>query len=150
MQRERRNGVNEQQRRFCEEYIIDRNATQAAIRAGYAVASARQQGSRLMTHDDVRQKIAEMSESIQRSDTIATAGEVLAHFTAVMRGEVFDQIVRRDDDGNLIKIDVTAKLADRNRAAEALAKHYALLVDKVEMTRPKTELAEMIEEALHG
>ena len=68
----------------------------------------------------------------------------------VMRGEVFDQIVKRDEDGTLQRIDVQAKLSDRNKAAEALAKHYALLIDKVEMTKPKAELANEIEAVLHG
>src|SRR4051812_18307795 len=39
--------------RFIEEYLIDLNATQAAIRAGYAPRSARQVAGRMMTNDDV-------------------------------------------------------------------------------------------------
>ena len=39
---------------FVAEYLKDRNATQAAIRAGYSEATAKQQGSRLLTRVDVR------------------------------------------------------------------------------------------------
>ncbi len=141
--------MNEKQMRFCEEYIVDHNATQAAIRAGYSERTAKQIGSRLLTNVDVQEYIREASEEISR-ETIATAEEVLEHFTRVMRGEVFDQIVKRDEDGTLRRFDVQAKLSDRNKAAEALAKHYALLVEKVEITKPKTELAGEIERALHG
>lgn len=41
------------QARFVEEYLIDLNATQAAIRAGYSVKTAKQQGQRLLTNVDV-------------------------------------------------------------------------------------------------
>lgn len=142
--------MNERQQRFCEEYIIDHNATQAAIRAGYSVKTAKSIGSENLTKPDIAEKIHELEEAIPRKDAIATAEEVLEHFTKVMRGEVFDQVVKRDEDGNLQKVDVVAKLSDRNKAAEALAKHYALLVDKVEVTKPKTDLAAQIEAVLHG
>lgn len=42
------------QQSFVNEYVIDRNATQAAIRAGYARPSARVQGARLLAHPEVR------------------------------------------------------------------------------------------------
>ena len=142
--------MNERQQRFCEEYIIDHNATQAAIRAGYSAKTAKQIGSENLTKLDIAEKIQELEEAIPKKDTIATAEEVLEHFTKVMRGELFDQVVKRDEDGNLQKVDVVAKLSDRNKAAEALAKHYALLVDKVEVTKPKTELAAQIEAVLNG
>lgn len=142
--------MNERQQRFCEEYIVDHNATQAAIRAGYSVKTAKQIGSENLTKPDISEKIRELEEAIPKKDTIATAEEVLEHFTKVMRGEVFDQVVKRDEDGKVTKVDVVAKLSDRNKAAEALAKHYALLVDKVEVTKPKTELAAQIEAVLHG
>ena len=142
--------MNEKQKRFCEEYIIDHNATQAAIRAGYSGKTAKQIGSENLTKPDIAEKIRELEESIPKKNTIATAEEVLEHFSKVMRGELFDQVVKRDEDGNLQKVDVVAKLSDRNKAAEALAKHYALLVDKVEVTKPKTELAAQIEAVLHG
>lgn len=141
--------MNEKQKRFCEEYIIDHNATQAAIRAGYSERSAYSQAFDLLKKPEIQAKIQELAGAVTRN-TIATAEEVLEHFTSVMRGEVFDQIVKRGEDGTLQRVEVMAKLSDRNKAAEALAKHYALLVEKVEVTKPKTELAAQIEEALHG
>lgn len=42
---------------FCREYIIDLNATRAAIRAGYSEATARSQGNRLLTNVDVQERI---------------------------------------------------------------------------------------------
>ena len=39
--------LTDKQKRFCEEYLIDLNATQAAIRAGYSPKTAEQTASRL-------------------------------------------------------------------------------------------------------
>ena len=48
------------QTRFCEEYVVDHNATQAAIRAGYSVNSAKEQGYRLLTKDHVQKRVTEL------------------------------------------------------------------------------------------
>ena len=45
--------LNPKQQRFVEEYLLDLNATQAAIRAGYSAKTAKQQGQRLLTNVDV-------------------------------------------------------------------------------------------------
>lgn len=42
---------------FAREYAIDKNATQAAIRAGYSAKTAKQQGQRLLTKVDVRAEV---------------------------------------------------------------------------------------------
>lgn len=47
---------------FCREYIIDFNATQAAIRAGYSSTSARQVGFDNMTKHDIQSRIKELIE----------------------------------------------------------------------------------------
>jgi len=55
------------QQRFCEEYMIDLNATQAAIRAGYSEKTAKQQGSRLLTNVDILARVRELrSEQVKR------------------------------------------------------------------------------------
>lgn len=48
------------QERFCEEYLIDLNATQAAIRAGYSETSARNIASENMAKPDIMEYIAEL------------------------------------------------------------------------------------------
>ncbi|HEX2726528.1 MAG TPA: terminase small subunit, partial [Beijerinckiaceae bacterium] len=52
--------ITEQQQRFVREYVLDRNATQAAIRAGYTPRNARQTGSRLKCHARVGAAIREL------------------------------------------------------------------------------------------
>lgn len=51
--------MNPRQQRFVEEYLVDLNATQAAIRAGYAEGSAKVTASRMLTDDNVAAAIAE-------------------------------------------------------------------------------------------
>ena len=56
------------QQRFIEEYLIDLNATQAAIRAGYSVKTANEQGSQLLAKLSIQQAIAEkMAERSKRT-----------------------------------------------------------------------------------
>ena len=50
--------ITPKQQRFVTEYLIDLNATQAAIRAGYSRKTAQQQGSRLLTNVVVKRAIA--------------------------------------------------------------------------------------------
>ncbi len=47
------------QQRFVDEYLIDLNATQAAIRVGYSKKTADQQASRLLTNVKVREYLAQ-------------------------------------------------------------------------------------------
>lgn len=49
--------LSEKQQKFCDEYLIDLNATQACIRAGYSIKTATEQGSRLLTNVKVKNEI---------------------------------------------------------------------------------------------
>ncbi len=56
------------QKQFCEEYLIDLNATQAAIRAGYSPDTAKSVGSENLTKPDLRRRIdAEIAERSKRT-----------------------------------------------------------------------------------
>lgn len=48
---------------FMDEYMVDLNATQAAIRAGYSEKTARSQGNRLLTNVDILARIEEMKKT---------------------------------------------------------------------------------------
>ena len=58
--------LNDKQQRFCDEYLIDLNATQAAIRAGYSPKTAEAQSSRLLTNVKVKAFIEQAKQ--QRSE----------------------------------------------------------------------------------
>ena len=74
--------VNAKQRRFAEEYSVDHNATAAAIRAGYAEGTARQQGSRLLQKPDVKQLVAKLDA--EKSEALGfDAVEAMARLEAL-------------------------------------------------------------------
>lgn len=51
--------LTDKQQMFVREYLLDLNATQAAIRAGYSAKTAKQQGARLLTNVDVATALSE-------------------------------------------------------------------------------------------
>lgn len=75
---------------------------------------------------------------------IAPEKEVLALFTAIMRGEITDYAVRKVAGGEEL-IPVPPKVSDRSHAAELLAKRYGLFTDRGEQMQPKSALAEEIQ-----
>lgn len=56
-------GISAKQAMFVEEYLIDLNATQAAIRAGYSEKTARSQGQRLLTNVDIKRAVKDRIEA---------------------------------------------------------------------------------------
>jgi phage terminase small subunit len=58
--------LNPKQLRFCQEYVVDLNGTQAAIRSGYSKKTAEQQASRMLLIVKVQQKIKELQEKIEK------------------------------------------------------------------------------------
>jgi phage terminase small subunit len=74
--------MNGKRARFCEEYLLDLNATQAAIRAGYSKKTAYSQGQRLLKDVEVAAKIEELQEA--RSErTQITADQVVRELAKV-------------------------------------------------------------------
>lgn len=124
--------MKEKQKRFCEEYLVDCNATQAAIRTGYSEKTARAIGQRLLTNVDIKKYIDEQLKQI-KTEKIADAQEVLEYLTSVMRGEQKEQVALLTGEGvqDLVQKDVSAK--DRLKAAELIGKRYALFTEKVEL-----------------
>lgn len=67
---------------FCQEYLVDCNATKAAIRAGYFPSNAGDQGSDLMKRDEITQRISELMEERCRRTEI-TQDEILKGIRAI-------------------------------------------------------------------
>lgn len=123
------------QQRFCDEYLIDLNATQAAIRAGYSEKNARNIASENMAKPNIREYIdARMAE--KEKELIADQDEVLRYLTSVMRGEsqsteiVVEGIGDGCSEARTIMKEPSEK--DRLKAAELLGKRYGLYTEKIE------------------
>ncbi len=62
--------ITDRMKKFVDEYLIDFNATQAAIRAGYSPDTANEQGSQLLARPDIRELVAEgQKEVMERTQT---------------------------------------------------------------------------------
>lgn len=75
-------GLNPKQQRFVDEYLVDLNATQAAIRAGYSVDSARQMASENLSKPYIQAAISEARKA-QQERTGITADKVLAEIASI-------------------------------------------------------------------
>lgn len=124
--------MTDKQKRFCDEYLIDCNATQAAIRAGYSKKTANEQGNRLLANVSVKAYIEAHLQEIHNEKT-ADAQEVMEYLTSVMRGEHKEQTLALCGDGmqEIQDIDVSAK--DRIKAAELIGKRYGMFKDAVDL-----------------
>ena len=123
------------QKRFCDEYLIDLNATQAAIRAGYSESTAKQIASENLSKPYLKEYIQNrMAE--KEKELIADQDEVLRYLTAVLRDETDSETIVVEGTGkgftvaNTIRIKPSEK--DKLKAAELLGKRYGLYTDKVE------------------
>lgn len=131
--------MTEKQKRFCDEYLIDCNATRAYKTVYQNVKSdevARKAGSRLLTNVDVKNYIADRMEEIHNEKT-ADAQEVIEYLTSVLRGESTAQEIVVEGTGDGCSEARTMEKApsekERLKAAELLGKRYTLFTEKVEM-----------------
>lgn len=140
--------LNDKQKRFVAEYLVDLNGTQAAIRAGYAEASADVHACRLLGNDKVK---AEITEAMQKRSerTEITQDRVLNELAALGFYDIADYaqieygravlkdtsdipkekrpaIVSIKEGANGLEI----RLADKLRALEMIGKHLGMFTDR--------------------
>lgn len=120
------------QQKFCDEYLISGNATEAAIKAGYSRKTAKQTGSENLAKPDLRAYIDEQLEKLH-SAKIADAEEVMKYLTSVMRGEHTEQVLKLVGDGIQTVTDIEVSAKERIKAAELIGKRYALFSDKMDL-----------------
>ena len=123
------------QQRFCDEYLIDLNATQAAIRAGYSKKTANRIATENLSKPVIKAYIeARMAE--KQSELIADQDEVLKYLTSVMRGESQSEVVVVENIGDYMSEARAMQKApdekERLKAAELLGKRYGLYTEKID------------------
>ena len=145
------------QKRFCEEYVIDLNGRQAAIRAGYSKNSAAVISSQNLTKLNISAYIAQLAG--KRSEkTEITAERVLGEIAKLA---FFNRADVQDEDGNTLPLnewsrdqlaalqEVTestiivgkrrsvtttkTKVADKKASLELLGRHLKLFTDKIDL-----------------
>ena len=154
--------IKQRRTRFIKEYLIDQNATRAAIAAGYSEKTAKQQGSRLLTNVDVASQIETENAKINQKLDLTIERTKLE----IARLAYYDPNAFWNEDGTAKPIHEipedarraiagfetaelftgsgekreTAgyikkfKLADKRGALELAARHLKMLTDRVEVT----------------
>ena len=146
--------LTEKQQRFVDEYLIDLNATQAAIRAGYSAKTADVQGARMLGIVKVQQRISEaMAECSKR--TGANQDRVVTELAKVAflnignvvddQGKIKDNASEEDlaciesikykktEGDSVSSVEREVKAASKLKALELLGKHLGMWNDKLDV-----------------
>lgn len=131
--------MTDKQRKFCDEYLIDCNATRAYRKAYPNVkkdSSAAVCATKLLRIAKVQEYINEQLEKIS-SEKIADAKEVMEYLTTVLRGESQSEIVVIEGTGDgcsdARRMNKAPDEKEKLKAAELLGKRYGLFTDKLEV-----------------
>lgn len=127
--------MTEKQKRFCDEYLIDCNATRAYKAVYRNIKSdvvAATNGGRLLRNAEVQKYISDQAEKLHGEKT-ADAQEVMEYLTSVMRGESQSSVLCLIGDGMQETIEKRPDEKERLKAAELLGKRYGLYTDKIDI-----------------
>lgn len=164
--------LSEQRQRFVDEYLIDLNATQAAIRAGYSVKTAQEQSSRLLSNVMVQQAIAErMAERSKRTGinqdrvllelakiAFLNPVDVIDPKTATVRADAASEDTAAiqsvkvkqsySETGQMTEREI--KMADKLKALELLGKHLGMYQNNVNVSVESSQKLDDIISQLGG
>ncbi|WP_058912858.1 terminase small subunit [Entomohabitans teleogrylli] len=154
--------LTDKQEMFCREYLIDLNATQAAIRAGYSEKTANRTASENMSKPDIKSRIAELKS--QRNDLVGiNATYVLNRLVEIDQMDVLDilnstgelkpvvewpkvwrttlsglEVVEMASEGNTAALLKKIKWPDKVKNIELLGKHIDVMAFKEQATHEHT------------
>lgn len=148
--------------RFCQEWVIDCNSTQAAIRAKYSKARAGQTGARLYKDGNIKARIAELQAEIGEKlgitqekvlnelgklafTDLADVVEITENGVKIKNSEELDQqqlgavaevTESRTRKGEFVTTTRKIKMHDKKGALDSLARHLGMFNDKMQHTGP--------------
>lgn len=146
--------LTDKQKKFVEEYLIDLNATQSAIRAGYSPKTANEQGARLLANVSIQEAISKaMAERSRRTginqdrivqelariafvkitDVVDSDGEINTNASDDDLACIESYKVEDSDSVNGSSSKREVKLASKIKALELLGKHVGMWNDKIQV-----------------
>ena len=168
--------LTDKQKRFCEEYLIDLNATQAAIRAGYSVNTAKEIGCENLTKPNIQEYIHTRKKALQEKTEI-TQERVLKEYArlafadlrqyydengslkhptelgddaaaAVSSIEIYDDFVNSRGGREKVGETKKVKLHNKVQALQDLAKHLGLFEVDNKQKQPQIDLDSLPDEVI--
>ncbi len=143
--------LTEKQQRFVDYYIETGNASEAARKAGYSKCIANRIGTENLSKPVIKLAIGKRLQELKNKRT-ATLSEVLEFMTAVMRGEIAEDVVVTEGTGDGCSeariMQKQASARDRLEAAKALEKRFGRFIDlekeeqQLRIAKLKAEVAE--------
>jgi phage terminase small subunit len=148
--------ITEKQAAFCREYLVDLNATQAAIRAGYSEKTAKSIGQENLTKPDVQAEVQRLMENRAKRTEIK-ADRVLQELAAMAFYDPGDlashEIKKPEDIANLPEElrrciigwswdrngNFTLKLSGKTQQLDLIGRHLKMFTDRTEHTGPDGE-----------
>lgn len=146
--------LTDKQKRFVDEYLIDLNGTQAAIRAGYSAKTANEQAARLLANVSIQQTISKhMAERSKRTGVnqdrvvLELAKIALVKITDIVDNQGRIKTTATDDDLACIEsmkykesesdtgssVEREVKISSKIKALELLGKHLGMWNDKLDI-----------------
>lgn len=125
--------LSKKQELFAVEYVrLKGNGAQAAIAAGYAEKNARITASKNLTNANIKKRIEELTKEAD-AEKIADAQEVLQLLTEIVRGEMSEEVVALNPQGEESRTNRKPTIKDRSKALEILSRCLG-------MTLPETQV----------
>lgn len=117
------------QERFVEEYLVDLNGTQAAIRAGYSPKTANEQASVMLTKPNIQEAVQAQRAKVSER-TMRTVADVMADIGRVRDNAM--QIMTDPDTGGQVML----SHKDALKALELEGKHLGAFTERIEHSGP--------------
>lgn len=163
--------LNDKQKTFCEEYLVDFNGTQAAIRAGYSPDSANEIASALLAKTNIKYYLQQLKdrralqtfitqervmleisrlafldtrEAFNVDGTLRSIHEMPEHLTAAISGIKTNEI--KDKDGNVQGVVKEVKFWDKSKNIEMAAKHLGMFVERIKISADKGEVSDILKD----
>lgn len=107
--------MTDKQKKFCDEYLIDLNATQAAIRAGYSKKTANRIASENLSKLDIQEYISAKKKELQKKNEIKL-DDVVEALKTIGFADINPAIIKASD--KIKALEVIAKMLGLNETTD--------------------------------
>ncbi len=119
------------QAKFVNEYLIDLNATQAAIRSGYSKKTAKEIGQENLTKPLIKEAVQKRQNKIKEKTEVSQEWVVKSLKSVAERCMVVEPVFDKEGEATG---EYTFNASGANRSLELLGKHLGIFTEKVELS----------------